>query len=115
MFELKIMCSKRESCKNGKSYYNCARCADLSGIGCSKPLYEISRKAKFKAFLKRHKRAVKTILITVLVFISFFVLNGVGEAQRGYKAVGGEVLVFIMPFLIIGARNCIHDLIDLFK
>lgn len=115
MFEISIICSKRESCKNGKNYHNCARCADLGGCRSGYPLYKKSRKAKIKEFIKRHRKGLKAILITALLFISYFILNAIGEAWRGYKAVGGEVLVFIVPFLIVGARNCIHDLIDLFK
>lgn len=73
------------------------------------------RKGKFKAFINRHRTAIKTILIFGLLFISFIILNSIGEALRGYRAVGGEVFVFLAPFLIVAARNCIHEMIDLFK
>lgn len=74
-----------------------------------------SRKGKFKAFIERHRIVLKTILITALIFILFYILNAVGQAWRGYGAVGGEVFVFLAPFLIVAGKKCFDDLIDLFK
>ena len=74
-----------------------------------------NRKGNFKTFIKRHRIALKTILIIALLFILFFILNAVGQAWRGYGAVGGEVFVFLAPFLIVAGKKCFDDLIDLFK
>lgn len=66
----------------------------------------------FKYFLKRNKKPVTTVSIGVVLFICFKVLNHIGNGWRGYEAVGGEVFVFLMPFLIVKLRDLI---IDIFK
>ena len=80
-----------------------------------KRVFREYRFSKFKSFVKRHRKAIATILLTVALFISYFVLNRIANAWRGYKAVGGEILVFIIPFLIVALRNCVVDMIDEFK
>ena len=77
--------------------------------------YKELKKGKLKVFLKKHKTAIITILTVVLTFIVYLILNRLGEDWRGYKAIGGEVLVFLAPFLIVCLRDCINDIIDIFK
>lgn len=72
-------------------------------------------KYKIKTFLKRHRKALTAVLLSALLLISFFILNGLAEAERGYKAIGGEVFIFFLPFIIVSLKNCICDLIDTLK
>ena len=75
----------------------------------------INLKCKIKDFFKRHRKGVTAILLSALLFISFLFLNRLAEAERGYKAIGGEVFIFFLPFIIVSLKNCICDLIDTLK
>lgn len=73
------------------------------------------RKGKFRAFLEARRRVILGVLLFTLLFILFLYLNGVAEAWRGYVAIGGELMIFLMPFLIIELKEFFDDLIDYFK
>lgn len=70
------------------------------------------RKAKR---IKRLKTVAITILIIAALITLFFILNGLANAWRGYKSIGGEVFVFLIPFIIVVIRDCIHDFINRMK
>lgn len=74
-----------------------------------------SRRRKIKAYLKRHRTGIIATLIIAGLFIVYLYLNGLGEAWRGYSAIGGEAFVFLIPFLVVSIKECVDDLIDLFK
>lgn len=78
-------------------------------------LRSVIRRGCFLEFLYEHRKALTTILLFIGLIISFIVLNHLGEQWRGYKAVGGEILVFLLPFIIVVVRDNIIDLIDLLK
>jgi hypothetical protein len=75
-------------------------------------LYKAKQKSKR---LKRFKTAIITILSAAALFIAFFILNGIANAWRGYEAVGGEILVFVLPLIIVTIRDGIHDFINRMK
>lgn len=72
-------------------------------------------KAKFKNFVKRHRKALVSVLMYSLAFILFLILNAIGNRERGYSAVGGEMLVPALPLIIITLRDLIQTLIEKFK
>ena len=73
----------------------------------------MNRKIKF--FIKRHKKPLINVLIGVGLFICFKILNLIGNDWRGYNAIGGEALIFLLPFVIVKLRDSIHNLIDMLK
>ena len=60
---------------------------------------------------KRHKKALINVLIGVGLFICFVIINRLVNDYRGYKAVGGEVFIFLMPFIIVRLRELVIDII----
>ena len=71
---------------------------------------------KISEFFKKHKkRIIKTAILVILLLIAFLILNMIATAQREYTAVGGEVFVFFLPFLIVACRDSFNKLIDTFK
>lgn len=69
-------------------------------------------KKSYKGFKKLLKKGFKAFLIVGLLFILFFILNSMAEAERGYKAIGGEGLIFVLPLFIVTIRDTIHEFID---
>lgn len=65
------------------------------------------------------RKQFKTLLIavigTALILIVFLLLNRLGNEIRGYFAVGGEGLIFLLPFIIVLVVGSWHEIIDLFK
>ena len=56
-----------------------------------------------KKILKRNGQAnLKTALILAVAIVAFIIAHKAGTAERGYKAIGGEIIV---PFLIIFAKD----------
>ena len=73
------------------------------------------RKLKFKKGLRARLGVILAVLIVAGVFTLFYVSNSMSEAVRGYKAVGGEFFILLLPVALILARDLLHDFIDLFK
>lgn len=76
-------------------------------------------KRYFKRKIFKHRllkllksKLFKAVIVTVLILIAFLVLNAIANELRGYKAVGGEILIFLIPFLIFLAVDSWHDVID---
>lgn len=87
-----------------------------------KELKRLILKRRVKAFLKKHRDSVKLILTVLKTVIAgayllgfYLVLHTLATQQRGYEAVGGEILVFLLPIIIVCVRDGIHDLFDIFK
>ena len=56
-----------------------------------------------KRFLKENGKTIfKGLLIAIVAIVVFEVLHGIATSQRGYKAIGGEIII---PFLIIFAQD----------
>ena len=64
---------------------------------------------------KQFRTLLKAVIGTALLFICFLLLNCLGTEIRGYFAVGGEGLIFLLPFIIVLAVDSWHKIIDLFK
>ena len=67
----------------------------------------------FKRRLKRRRSVILAVLLFAGMFISFFYLNGIANAEREYNAIGGEIFVFISPVIIVCLRDMINDFIDI--
>lgn len=65
--------------------------------------------------LKRHKKSLINVLIGIGLFICFVIINRLVNEHRGYKGLGGEVFIFLMPFIIVKLRDLVCDLISHIK
>lgn len=57
-----------------------------------------------KKFVKFMRKNFKKILIAAVViaavFIGYDILHNIATAERGYDAIGGEIFIFLLPYLI---------------
>ena len=64
-----------------------------------------------KKFIKKHRRGLKAILYVGGLFTLFLILRGLGIAERGNNALGGEITVFLLPLIIVAAKQSIEDML----
>lgn len=55
------------------------------------------------------KIVFKPILIVAGLFILYYLLKAVGEAERGFEAVGGEILIFCLPIIFYAIKRNVED------
>lgn len=56
---------------------------------------------KFVKFLKENwKWILKWTFVFALSVVAFVVLHKLATVERGYKAIGGEIFVFLIPFFV---------------
>lgn len=67
------------------------------------------------AFLFRHRLNFLAVLAVVLLLVLFFKLQAMGVSQRRNDSPGGELAIFVLPYIIVTARDAIMDLIDIKK
>ena len=70
---------------------------------------------KLVKVLKKHKKWVLRILVAAATFALVAVLHEVGTAERGFEAVGGEVMVFLLPFIIHGLVQSAKETVEELK
>ena len=67
-----------------------------------------------KSFKKRVNKFIKRYLLSILLavavygglLLAFFELHSIATVQRGYEAIGGEILIFALPLIVyIGFLN----------
>ena len=71
------------------------------GVNIMKKLVKFIRK-NFKKIL------ISTVVIAA-VFIGYEILHIIATAERGYDAIGGEIFIFLMPYLIKTAKEAVKD------
>ena len=65
-----------------------------------------------RGFLYRHRMGFLTLLGGVLLLGLCLWLRAYGVALRANGSIGGELLIFFIPFIFVIARDTINDLID---
>lgn len=56
---------------------------------------------KVVKFLKANKKWIlKWFFVFVLSVVAFVVLHKLATIERGYKAIGGEIFMFLIPFFV---------------
>lgn len=66
-------------------------------------------------FIREHRTVILKVLAAVGLFISFIVFRRLGVAERGNRAIGGEVLIFLLPYVLVTIRNSISDMFNRHK
>ena len=74
-----------------------------------------AKRFKLSDYVKSHRRAILTILAGAALLLLILFLHGVGTAERGYSAIGGEMLVPAIPLIIVAFRDGIHEFINRMK
>ena len=53
-----------------------------------------------KIIKKYGKKILLAIGVVIAVILGYSLLHDIGTAQRNYEAIGGEIFVFLVPYLI---------------
>lgn len=63
-----------------------------------------------KKFLRKNiTNIVLAAVATIVVIVIYNAAHNVATAQRGYQAVGGEIFLLVIPYLIYVANKNIKD------
>lgn len=65
--------------------------------------------------LKRAVRGLLRVLIVGAIIYAYLLINSIADELRGYDATGGEILMFVIPFIIVVGKKCFDDMIDSLK
>ncbi len=68
-----------------------------------------------KKIVRFMKRYYKEILIVMVVFICYGILHDIATAERNYEAIGGEIFVFLLPYMGYMAYLNIKDTVKAMK
>ena len=49
---------------------------------------------------KKYKKIIKWFLIILLSVLSFVLFNKFASLSRGYNAIGGEIFMLLIPFVV---------------
>lgn len=85
-----------------------------SNIKYRKPAKHLKR-FRLDEFIKAHRKALITILSGLALLLLILFLHAVGNAERGYSAIGGELLIPAVPLIIVTFRDGIHEFINRMK
>lgn len=70
---------------------------------------------KVLKIVKKYKAILLIIAIVAAVFAGYSGLHDIATGVRGYEAVGGEIFVFILPFLIYVTVCNFKDTVNVYK
>lgn len=73
------------------------------------------KKRNNKRALKRLQRRVITVLIAAAIVCTYFIFDIIADDLRGYNATGGEIMILLIPFIIVVAKDCFDEFINLLK
>ena len=66
--------------------------------------------------VKKHYKSVLLIVAVVgILYFCFSLIHDIATAQRGYEAVGGEIFIFLLPYLVYVAVQNFKDAADIKK
>lgn len=69
-----------------------------------------------KKFMKKYfKKALLATAIIAALCIGYAILHAIATAERHYNAVGGEIFIFLLPYIISVAIKTAKEIKAMFK
>ena len=84
-------------------------CRILTDVICAGKYLTRAKNVNVKRRVKRMKKILKVIAIVVITAVCFLIGREYALYERGYKAVGGEYLILIIPSIAYLIKEVVRD------
>lgn len=68
-----------------------------------------------KIVKKYGKKVLLAVSVVVAIILGYLMLHDIATAQRCYEAIGGEIFVFFVPYLIYSIIENVKDTKEAYK